>query len=474
MTGDGREMKEGLCPHHCMRTAARRQPTPAILDNPQEPLINLLARASDPQSDGGQRAGRGGDGFPVSAWRRGPRLAGVVVAALSALGATVGVVSAPPGAAAASIGSDRMKVSELEQRIADEGALVQSLVSRYDLVEGHMLVLEGLIARDQARLVDDHHAEAEATMRLRQVAIDAYVTAASGTAVAILSSANATALQEREVYLGVAGESLDTAMTTLQLDQYRTATDQSALRAEQAVTAATLRQLASARQAAQGAMAADKAILSQVSANLLALVTAANARREAAEEEEEEQALAAASAQPPATTPTPPPPHQAAPGAYADPLRSIGALTPERIDQGVDYSGYGPIYAVGDGVVLNVVNAGWPGGTFIAYQLTDGPANGLVVYAAEDIDPAVQIGQDVTPSTVLGQMYEGPDGIETGWADGSALGLTMAAEYGQFNGSNSTAFGYNFSQLLEALGAPGGVPQNEPPTGSLPSGWPQW
>ncbi|HXY44139.1 MAG TPA: hypothetical protein VEH29_08115 [Acidimicrobiales bacterium] len=407
-------------------------------------------------------------------WWRGLRLAGVVVAALGTLGTALGALSALPGTAAASIRSDRAKVGELEQLIANEGARVQSLVSRYDDVEADMAAIEAQIASTHARLVEDHHAEAEATVRLRQLAIDAYVTAASGTSVTILSSASTTMLEEREVYLGAAGDSVDNAITILQIDQERTAATEGVLRSEQARTASTLRQLASARQAAQAALGTDRAILSHVSANLLALVTAANERREAAEEEEEEQALAAEEAQPPAVAPIPPPPIQAAPGGYANPLRSISDLLPERIDQGVDYSGSGPIYALGDGLVLSIVNAGWPGGTFIAYQLTDGPANGLVVYAAEDIDPAVQIGEAVTPSTVLGQMYEGPDGIETGWADSSALGLTMAAEYGQFNGSNSTAFGYNFSQLLQSLGAPGGVPQNTPPTGNLPPGWPQW
>jgi murein DD-endopeptidase MepM/ murein hydrolase activator NlpD len=232
-----------------------------------------------------------------------------------------------------------------------------------------------------------------------------------------------------------------------------------------------------------------------VSSNLLALVTAANEAREAAEEREAaERAVQEVAQQPPppppttttttstppktTTTPTPPPstppPPATTTGGYANPLRAISDLNPERIDQGVDYSGYGPIYAIGDGVVLNTVSAGWPGGTFIAYQLTDGPAAGLTVYAAEDIDPAVQVGQQVSANTVLGQMYEGPDGIETGWADASALGLSMAAEYNQFSGANSTAFGYNFSQLLQSVGAPGGILQNDPATGSLPSGWPQW
>jgi hypothetical protein len=125
-------------------------------------------------------------------------------------------------------------------------------------------------------------------------------------------------------------------------------------------------------------------------------------------------------------------------------------------------------------VVLSTVNGGWPGGTFIAYRLTDGPANGLVVYAAEDIDPLVAVGQSVAAATVLGTMYEGPDGIETGWADPSGDGLTMAADAGQFSGSNSTAFGANFSELLTAVGAPPGILQNNPPTGTLPADWPTW
>ncbi|MGH8987040.1 MAG: hypothetical protein ACRDXC_00385, partial [Acidimicrobiales bacterium] len=159
--------------------------------------------------------------------------------------------------------------------------------------------------------------------------------------------------------------------------------------------------------------------------------------------------------------------------SYANPLRSVGGLVPERIDQGVDYRGFGPIYAVGDGVVLSTYNGGWPGGTFITYRLSDGPAAGLVVYAAEDISPAVQPGEAVTSDTVLGTVYEGPDGIETGWAAGGE-GDTMAAVSGQFYGSNSTAFGADFSAFLETLGAPGGILQNSPPSGAMPLGWPGW
>lgn len=411
------------------------------------------------------------------------RLAGVVIAIVSVLGTTCAVVSAPPGTAVASIGSDRSSLRQLEARIANEGILVQSLVSRYDRFEGRLAIIKNEIASEQALLVRDSRSEAVATLRARHLAIDAYINVLSGASESLLSSANATTLSEEQVYAGVASGSLQDALATLAIDRHETLVTESALRSERARIVATLRQIASARETAEVAIERDRAILSHVDSNLLALVMAANEQREAAAEaaaeEREAEAAAAAAAAAPAPTPAraqgspPPSPVQPTPGGYANPLRAISGLTPERIDQGVDYSGFGSIFAIGDGVVLNTVNAGWPGGTFIAYRLTDGPADGLVVYAAEDIDPAVSVGEAVTSSTVLGQMYEGPDGIETGWADPSALGATMAAEYGQFDGSNSTAFGANFSQLLEALGAPGGVLEN-PPTGGLPSGWPQW
>ena len=103
---------------------------------------------------------------------------------------------------------------------------------------------------------------------------------------------------------------------------------------------------------------------------------------------------------------------------YENPLREISGLVPERVDMGVDFAGTGPVYAIGSGVVIQAKAccSGWPGGGWITYQLTDGPAVGEVVYFAEDVTPSVQPGQIVTPGTVIGHMYNGGSGIETGWA----------------------------------------------------------
>jgi hypothetical protein len=382
----------------------------------------------------------------------------------------------PSSNAQASITTDKTKAHQLEVKIEAEANKVQALVDAADTVDGRLQALRTKIAQDQKRLRRDNAAQGRASNELRNAAVEAYINAASGNSSSIgtfISSANASALPTREAYLGFASGTLDSAVATYQQDKYTTSKVEQALASAQHATLATLTSLDSARQAAQGALNSEEATLSGVNENLLALVNAqdearAEAREAAAEAELAAQAAQQASSAPATVTITP-----NAAGTYADPLRGIRGLSAERVDQGVDFNGFGPIFAIGDGVILSVVNGGWPGGTFICYRLTDGPADGLVVYAAEDINPYVQVGQAVTRNTVLGQLYDGPEGIETGWASAAADGVTMAASYGQYWGGNSTAFGANFSQFLSLLGAPGGQIQNSP-TGSLPAGWPSW
>lgn len=162
----------------------------------------------------------------------------------------------------------------------------------------------------------------------------------------------------------------------------------------------------------------------------------------------------------------------ATPGVYYNPLRGITGLTPERVDNGVDYAGTGPLYAIGDGVVVSVTNTGWPGNAFIAIKLTDGPATGAVVYEAENIAPAVIMGQQVTANTVLGTLLPGFPHLETGWATPSPIGTSLAIAYGSFVNGSSAQLGLNFNQLLIKLGAPSGVLY--PAMGTLPAGWPTW
>jgi murein DD-endopeptidase MepM/ murein hydrolase activator NlpD len=153
---------------------------------------------------------------------------------------------------------------------------------------------------------------------------------------------------------------------------------------------------------------------------------------------------------------------------YLNPLRQVSGLYSGRVDMGVDFIGTGPVYAIGNGVVTQATmgNYGWPGGGWITYQLTNGPAIGEVVYLAEDVVPTVQVGQKVTPHTEIGHMAGG--GIETGWAMlNSASSESELPEAGAITGLGPfpTAIGMNFEDLLLALGVPAA-----PNAGALPAG----
>lgn len=406
-------------------------------------------------------------------------------------------------AGAASVSGDRSRIGRLQAEIAREGSIVQSLVGRANAVQIRENTIQAHLAQASHELVSERATMGRLTNEVRQVAISAYIAGGSTGVGLGAPSANADLAS---VYANVATTRFDQVLTSYSLARHRISVARSVLRIEGQRERTTLGQLRSAELVANRAVALDEQLLSGVQGNLQGLLAAA-AAREAAARRAQEQALARAEAAAAAaatttstttTSTTVPPPARAhvrvaprrvvtrrvvnrplttaspvaASSGYANPLRGIAGLSPERIDQGVDYSGYGPIFAIGNGVVLSTVNGGWPGGTYITYQLSDGPAAGLVVYAAEDINPTVSVGESVNADTVIGTVYGGPDGIETGWANGS-LGDTMAAAAGQFFGDNTTAFGANFSALLTSLGAPGGIEQNAP-SGALPLGWPNW
>lgn len=189
------------------------------------------------------------------------------------------------------------------------------------------------------------------------------------------------------------------------------------------------------------------------------------------------------------TTPTTPSgPTTGSISAYQNPFRKVSNLGTDRVDEGVDFTGSGPVYAIGTGTVVNITNSGWPGGTFIVYKLTDpsGAAYGKYVYMAENCNN-IQVSttppkNQVTSSTVLCTMVNSSPHIETGWANGSSLGDALAKPvYVELStgASYSTAYGQNFREFLTSIGEtsvsscydfPGAALSGEP----LPSSWPTW
>jgi hypothetical protein len=233
--------------------------------------------------------------------------------------------------------------------------------------------------------------------------------------------------------------------------------------AQRAATARAAAQHAAAKSAAAKSAAAQQAAKRAAAARAAAARATAQraaAKRAAAQSAKKHQAHAN-----PTTT------------AYRNPLRAVSGLIMERVDQGVDFGGAGPVYALGDAVITNATadNAGWPGGGWITYQMTNGPDKGLTVYLAEDVTPTVQVGQTVTSSTVIANMFNGGAGIETGWAtsDGSTA-ESQTPEAGGINGNGPfpTVVGLNFEAVLESLGVPPAPNASEPANGTLPPGYP--
>lgn len=170
------------------------------------------------------------------------------------------------------------------------------------------------------------------------------------------------------------------------------------------------------------------------------------------------------------------------PSGYQNPLRDWNNLIDNRVDQGVDYSGVGPVYAIGNGTIDYASSStSWPGGNYISYKLSDGPAAGKEVYVAEDckVESGISRGKPVTSGTVLckttttgGYIY-----IETGWSAptiDNAIDTTLQPGCYDIGNSKSTAFGMNFRDLMVSLGVKSGNEVDKPIVCSLPSGWPTW
>jgi len=156
-----------------------------------------------------------------------------------------------------------------------------------------------------------------------------------------------------------------------------------------------------------------------------------------------------------------------APKQYVNPFRNSVGLVPERIDQGVDYSGNGPIEAIGNATIEFVGNLGWPGYSYIAYQLDDGPEAGQWIYIAEDIYPVAGLhdGEQVRAGQPIATFEPGDDGIETGWAIPDPAAPEPVA-HGYYTEGDRTAAGQAFSDFLQSIGAPGGCGEGRPIVGT--------
>ena len=149
---------------------------------------------------------------------------------------------------------------------------------------------------------------------------------------------------------------------------------------------------------------------------------------------------------------------------YSNPLRLIQRLHAKRIDEGVDYSGRGPVQALGNGVIIAIARGTshfWANvdGNVVLEQISDGPLTGLNVYTAENCtpNPALYVGEQVTAATTVCRLHNRFPYMEIGFAEPNPSGVPAAwYVYRTVPDGSKTAYGVDFSHLLGDLGAPQG------------------
>lgn len=173
---------------------------------------------------------------------------------------------------------------------------------------------------------------------------------------------------------------------------------------------------------------------------------------------------------------------------YVNPLREVANLRASRIDMGVDYSGRGPIVALGRAkIVLASDRLAGPEscwgktcvpapGDMIVYRLLDGPFAGKFVYVVENITIKVKAGQTVRAGAPIAVLHDASPNLEVGWASGHGPQTLAAARRHQCAcqdpGGWSSIEGRNFNALLVRLGAPSGYVTTAPHQ-RMPRGWPR-
>lgn len=174
--------------------------------------------------------------------------------------------------------------------------------------------------------------------------------------------------------------------------------------------------------------------------------------------------------------------------AYVNPLGAVSDLKASRIDMGVDYSGAGPILALGKAKIVLASNrlAGpescWgktcvpPPGDMIVYRLLDGRFVGKYVYVVENITVEVKAGQTVRAGQRIAILHDASPNLEIGWASGRGAWTLAAARGHQCAcldpGGWSSVEGRNFNAVLVWLGAPSGYVTTIPSNQRMPHGWP--
>jgi hypothetical protein len=134
---------------------------------------------------------------------------------------------------------------------------------------------------------------------------------------------------------------------------------------------------------------------------------------------------------------------------YVSPFLSAAT---RRIDQGVDFTGTGPIAAVGDAEILKTGAPGWPEGGGVLYKLLSGVRAGQVIFVYEGVEATVHAGQHVSAGDQIGVFVPGGS-IEMGFADEAGVPIS----HGEYVEGKETQGGKEMAAFLDSIGGASGL-----------------
>ena len=140
-------------------------------------------------------------------------------------------------------------------------------------------------------------------------------------------------------------------------------------------------------------------------------------------------------------------------GNYVNPLPASARIGRTDMGVDVDLNPGDPIVAPGTSRVLGIMPNWYAGQPYVALQLLDGPMKGHNYYVAEQITPAVRVGQVVQQGQPIAHYAASGTAIEIGWA-GANWEQTLAQAEGNTGDAshNDAPAGISFRHFLDTLG----------------------
>jgi peptidoglycan DL-endopeptidase CwlO len=216
---------------------------------------------------------------PQRNWRRRRPIVvagAVVTVCLSALAAP-----ARP-AVADSLSSARARAAQITAQLATDQRQLDTTSQQYDLAQQRVTQLDAQMTQIKASIATDRSQVLQDQTNLRQQAVSAYMNGTTDSDLTSLFASTGEQSSATSEYESVASGNIAGAIDTLAVAQTRLTGQQTQLQGAQNAAQAALDQAASARQAAQAAVANQQSTLDGLKGEIATLVTQQQAAEQAA------------------------------------------------------------------------------------------------------------------------------------------------------------------------------------------------